>query len=655
MPESITHGRETMNKEIVSQELVDANASTQQGSSGFAAAASSIGVSALLSACGGGSEPDMNTLPRSQAMAVNLPAHKKNWRFLSQATFGFRAAEAPDGQIISRRDWINAQLLKRPKKTTVQWTIDLMNKRQVFITGPAQERDQILVRHHVTSAIWEQFLTGEDQLRQRVAYALSQILVVSFNSDLSQQVIALASYHDLLLKHAFGDFKALIKDVCKHPAMGVYLSHLRNTRPNLENSVPDQNFARELLQLFTIGLYELNMDGSLKRQNGQTMNTYTQFDIELLSYVFTGWGWARTKQVQFAGDPFQYTPRNRRKSDTRFADDRRIMESPMEVYADKHATKDDYLKVFASWMSNDPVQLQQWGITTTSLLKTPVNFSGVAADDLDAALKVILNHPNVAPFIAKQMIQRLVTSNPSPLYVSRVANAFKSSGLSLFSLVMAILTDNEAVDDGIATRNDFGKLKEPVLRMTAALRAFNAKPPENQVYYMTDTNAITGGDRKSLYFGQGPYQSGSVFNFYRPGYVPPVGVLRQVGLYAPEFQISSETEVAAYVRAVSYMARMGIGGETSGYDGNPLAHGPCLRMQYTDELNLLASGYTNTACEAVTALLSEKLLGGTMSSGLSGYVKNLLMSPKNPSAQALDRVAACVALVMISPEYVVQK
>jgi uncharacterized protein (DUF1800 family) len=670
-----------------------AHVASSDAGSGLGTGLAAIGVLASLAACGGGedSAPTVAGGERLSAMAVGTTTQKANWRFMTQASFGAAPSDLVDGAgqpkaLMVRRDWINVQLLKQPKKTTVQWAVDLMNKDQTWISEPRTDSDQPVVRHHVTSAVWEQFLTGGDQLRQRVAYALSQILVVSFTSDLNQQCLALASYHDMLLRNAFGDFKTLIKEVCKHPAMGVYLSHLRNIRPQGVNTVPDQNFARELMQLFTIGQYELNMDGSLKLKNGSPVKTYTQFDIEMLSYVFTGWGWAKTKLPEIGVVPWNYTPRNRRKSDPRFVEDRRIMESPMEVYASYHAVTTDYTKVHTDWVARDAAQLTAWGISLTSpsLLKTPVSFTGDADADLNKALGIILAHPNVAPFIAKQMIQRLVTSNPTAGYVSRVANAFKLSGLSLASLVSAILTDAEAADDKFTASPTFGKLKEPVLRMTAALRAFNAKPgyrwkknaagvaeKVQNVFYVKDTIAVTGSGYASSDFGQGPYQSPSVFNFYRPGYIPPTGLLKndkQERLYAPEFQICAEAELAAYTKAVSSLVIQGFGGEMIRFDGFNEYSMPCLVMDFSEEIAALDQG---KGVDDLVNRLSMKLLGGTMSDECSRQLKaafgkiKVWSDAEATAAQLgwitqsgylnLHRVAMCAALVLMSPEFVVQK
>ena len=275
-------------------------------------------------------------------------------------------------------------------------------------------------------------VTGQDQLRQRVAFAWSEIMVVSQVGALNNLPYSVSSYYDLLATQGLGDFRALLESVTLHPAMGVYLSMLGNQKPNTAGTIrPDENYARELMQLFTIGLVELNLDGTARLDGaGQPIPTYTQPIIEGFAHAYTGW--------TYAGAPNEL-PQARPTAANQVV--------PMQLYASYHDT--------------GPKRVLG-GVTI------PAGQSG--AQDLDAALDNIFAHPNVGPFIAQRLIQRLTASNPSPDYVRRVAQRFNDNGRGvrgdLAAVVKAILLDPEARGSTTATT---GKIKEPLLRRHAAL------------------------------------------------------------------------------------------------------------------------------------------------------------------------------------------
>ncbi len=359
-------------------------------------------------------------------------------------------------------------------------------------------------------SFWQQALAAPDQLRQRVKFALSQILVVSAeNGTIASLADSHASYVDLLGEHAFGNYRQLLEAVATHPAMGIYLSHLRNRKGDpVTGRVPDENFAREVMQLFSIGLLELNQDGTPRLVNGAPVETYTNADTSGIARVFTGWSWAApttTDQAFNGSTTATYPDRNVR---------------PMQPYPQFHET----------------------GAKTFLGVTIPPNTSAQAS--MKIAMDTLFNHPNLCPFIGRQLVQRLVTSNPSPAYVGRVAAACANNGSGvrgdMKAIIRAILLDAEARDAAKITDPQWGKVREPVLRLSNWARCFNATSASGNW-------TIRGLDSPSTSLGQQPLRPPSVFNFYRPGYTPPNTAIATAGLVAPEFQIVGETSVVGYV------------------------------------------------------------------------------------------------------------
>ena len=448
---------------------------------------------------------------------------------------------------------------------------------------------------------------GPDQLRQRTAFAMSQIFVVSdANGNLQFRNDALGSYYDMLVKSSLGNFRTLIENVTLSSAMGRYLSMFRNDKPNPSTGVhADENYAREVMQLFTIGLVELNLDGTPKLDsNGRQIPTYTQADVEGLARVFTGWA---SKPTGNSGEQAW-----------QFADD---FVNPMVAYENHHDTG-----------------------AKTIVGGVFVPAGGTAATDLKIALDALFNHPNVGPFIGKQLIQRLVTSNPSPAYVARVASAFNNNGSGvrgdMLAVVKAILTDAEAVN----VVGD-GKLREPLLRLTNLWRAFDA----------ADSNGkYNEGDilrQSSEFFAQAPLRSPSVFNFYRPDY-QRAGQLTDAGLVAPEFQITNENTLVLTAnrlqwQAYQYLDSTGKKRAGSNYDySSNLSSGSVLLKTAAWE-----------AFAATPATLVDKLNLVLMSGAMSPAMKNTLNSyiSSIPANQPWARVAEAADIVINSPQYAVQR
>lgn len=366
-------------------------------------------------------------------------------------------------------------------------------------------------------SVWfENALAGPDQLRQRVAYALSQIMVVSAHqSPLDRQAEALAYYYDILARNALGNFRGLLGEMARSPAMGFYLSHQGNKKADLaRNTLPDENFARELMQLFSIGLYLLNSDGSPMTNEGELIPSYSQFDVEELAKVMTGWDMA---------------------SNTRYGRDNGSFTQSMEFNADQHefAEKQFLGQVVAAGLQN--------------------------GDDLDAALDILFKHDNVGPFIGKLLIQRLVTSNPSPAYIARVAAIFNNNGSGvrgdLAAVVKTILLDTEARDSATAEDDNFGKAMEPLLAYTSLYRALDVQPLDGWMIKSESGNQLA---RDSYYFnihnqlGQGALRAHHVFNFYDADFSPQDEYYSEADpqRVLPEMQLRNPGNIAALFEAL---------------------------------------------------------------------------------------------------------
>jgi len=415
-------------------------------------------------------------------------------RLLAQASFGPTHADmAKLTALPSIEAWIDQQM-------SLPVTLQLP---QVQAFENASLRPP---RHYVW---WDTAINADDQLRQRVAFALSEIFVVSdIDYTLGNSQHGVVSFYDLLASHAFGNFRELLGDVTLHPVMGIYLSMVRNEKADAERNIrPDENYAREIMQLFTIGLYELDAGGT-PVPVGNPTPAYTQSTVEEYARVFTGWNFADSPEWQ-STNLTQYD---------------KI--SPMVPQEQFHDTG------------------------SKQLLGGVVAPAGLSMqDDLDLALDSLFNHSNVGPFIAKALIQRLVTSNPSTDYVARVGAIFNENGAGvrgdMSAVIKAILLDTEARQGPAMQSIDFGKLKEPLLRTTHMLRALNAVPGDNSDgYYHLFSKTSDSAD---VILGQAVQSSPSVFNFFSPTFRSSTSLAGQpdTPLYAPELQILTESLASA--------------------------------------------------------------------------------------------------------------
>jgi uncharacterized protein (DUF1800 family) len=561
-----------------------------------------LSAAVVLAACGGGGGGDGSSgggttpppPPPPPPPAAARPTDLEAFKFLEDASFG----PTPD---------IVAQITSNGYETWLQTQMGLpavSHVDRVLASGVSDDNAQVQA---FSQSVWASKVFDEDQLRQRVAYALSQILVVSLNdNDIRREPLAMARYADILTENAFGNYRELLEEVTYSPAMGAYLTYLRNRRENMsQGRVPDENYARELMQLFTIGLVPLNADGTPSASGGET---YDNDDITGLARVFTGLSW---DGPSFFANEATRTPDYALR--------------PLMVFPNEHSPEEK------------------------RFLNTVIPAGTSAEDSIDIALDALVNHPNTPPFISRQLIQRLVKSNPSPAYVLRVSNAFRTGRYTgpidgqvfgqghrgdLAATIAAVLLDDEARDTNSGNDVAAGKLREPVLLFTHYARNF-----------IPDTaNPQAPGSLRNAYQSnrlyQQAYRSPSVFNFYRPGYVPPGGELGNRGLVAPELQIVHESSVSAYV---AFMSDYVTGA------GNLQSYEP----DYTAWLPLAENP------PALVDALEERLTGNAISAAtrtriISG-VESISISTGNADRDRGRRVQAAVLMMVTTPDYLIQE
>ncbi|MDL2358007.1 MAG: DUF1800 domain-containing protein [Pseudomonadota bacterium] len=544
-------------------------------------AAAALLAATLLSACGGGgsaSSPAPTPTPVPTPPAAGPTAVEAS-RFLAQASMGATREQIARVQAIGYAGWLDEQFAMAPSGSHWDWLV-------------AKGYDALANKNSETGAdptIWRKLLSSPDTLRQRITLALSEIMVASvsgFNGG--WKTFSTAAYLDLLEGQAFGNYRTLMQQVSTSAPMGEYLTFRGNVKFNATTgAMPDENYAREVMQLFTIGLLQLNLDGTPKLAAGAQQETYILDDITGLARVFTGWNYDLA-----SGDT--NTPDFKRR--------------PMTMTASRHETGS---KVF---------------------LGTTIAAGTSGEESLRLALDAIFAHPNVAPFIGRQLILRLVCSNPSAAYVTRVAGVFNNDGSgvkgNLKAVLKAILLDDEARNAARLTDPAFGKQREPVLRLAAWARAFKASSA-------ADTWTIGNTSDPASRLGQSPVRSSSVFNFFRPGYVPPNSAVGNAGLVAPEFQITNESSVVGYLNYMQTVVSKGAGDVKADYSALlPLADSSAALL---DELNVvLAAGQISSATLALMKGGIDTLASGT-------------------DAARLNRIYAALVLVLAAPEFIIQK
>ncbi|MFZ6871409.1 DUF1800 domain-containing protein [Undibacterium sp. Di27W] len=553
-----------------------------------------VASAALLAACGGATGTvDSNTVnPAASTMPPPAPAPEsvstaitasEAARFLAQASLGASRAQITRVQSLGYAGWLDEQFSLPGNGSRWDW---LVSKGLTDFSFRNSESG-------FDATAWRKLISSPDTLRQRFTLALSEIIVVAIDGLIGGgwKAFAAAAWLDMLEANCFGNYRDLLQLVSTSPAMGTFLTFRGNIKFNPQTgALPDENYARELMQLFSIGLLELNPDGSPRQDAGKTKETYGLDDITGLARIFTGW------DFDLAGGK---------------ADTPDFMHRPMIQVASRHET----------------------GASSFLGKTVPAGLNG--ADALKAALDIIFAHANVAPFISRQLIQRLVTSNPSPAYVTRVAAVFGNDGSgsassrgNLKAVLKAILLDDEARKPANISNPQFGKLREPMLRFLAWARAYNATATN-------DTWNLGNTSDPATRLGQSPLRSPSVFNYFRPGYVPPNTAIATAALVAPEFQITNESSVVGYVNYMQHAVSSGISDVTADYSSlMPLAEtAPAL----LDEINLvLAAGQLSAA-----TLLN-----------LSNAVDSM---PRGSDNRRKQRIYAALTLVLAAPEFIVLK
>ncbi len=522
--------------------------------------------------------PPLSTIPRDDNDVA---------RFLTQATFGATKAEVTRVRQLGFETWLNEQF-NAPTTSHIDYLDNAALTETVYM-------------NQTMEAFWTKALRGNDQLRQRTAFALSEIFVVSAESELSGEPYAMSGYIDTLQQNSFGNFRDVLKNVSLNPAMGAYLDMLKNDREDTYTGrVPNENYAREINQLFSVGLYKLHPDGSLIIDtNGQPIATYDQDSIIGFSYIFTGWGYGG---IPVTDQNFYYHYPN---TENNFG----AWRVPMQPYPYRH--------------SSQPKKLLN-GVTLPAG-QTP-------EDDLDAAIDNIFNHPNVGPFISRQLIQRLVTSNPSPSYVYRVASVFADNGSGvrgdMQAVLRAILLDDEARNPTQITQQGYGKQKEPVLRFSALLRAFDAKAASQKYRIWNLESPIWS-------MGQNPLRAATVFNFFEPNYIQP-GRISRAGLYSPEFQITNDTQIIGSTNQMRDIVYRGFGWNADE-----------IKLDLTNYLSL-----SNNPSQLVDDL-NLVLMAGQMPTAMKTIIVNTVQ--QLPAGNPTERVRTAIHLIVTSPQFAIQK
>ena len=541
-----------------------------------------IAAIAATSCGGGGGASDGSSGPGGQPTAAQAA------RFLMQAGLSATDDDIAQLQLQGYEVWLNQAFAAAGSQSNWDWLVAQGYNTETY--------------HYASSpadfSIWHRLITAPDQVRQRIALALSEYFVVSTNGVSSPwPQFAMAAYWDILCTYAFGNFRQLLEAVTLNPAMGYYLSTRGNRKEDpATGRAPDENYAREVMQLFTIGLYELNLDGTVKTNgSGKPIETYTQDTITNLARVFTGWDLDTSTYTTSVPTPLGL---------------------PMTLTASRHST------LAASFLG-----------TTI-----PAGTDGIAA--LKTALDTLFNHPNVGPFFGKQMIQRLVSSNPSPQYVARVASAFNNNGRGvrgdLQAVIRAVLLDSEARSDNALSSSTQGHLREPMLRFLQWARTF-------RVNSATGTWKISDLSDPASRLAQSPLRSPSVFNYFRPGYSPPNTTIASQGLVAPEFQIANEPTVAGYLNFMQNVIANGLA-----YDSNTKTND--VTPNYSTELTLAAD--STKLVKRLNLLLAANQLAANVEASIIAAIESISVTAQNGP---LSRIRAAILLVMASPEYLVLK
>ncbi|HEV7234221.1 MAG TPA: DUF1800 domain-containing protein [Sphingorhabdus sp.] len=556
-----------------------------------------------LAACGGGGGGGSSgSTPPPPVATVLKPANEAEAvKFLARAQLAASPAEITRLTSAGYVSWLDSEIAKPIGETAVAAYIRLGGE-------DIANQDYFSLNFH-TQVMWQQFLDSSDQLRKRVAFALSEFFVVSGNGvDAVWAGQGLNNYWDMLNRNAFGNFRTLLEDVTLNPIMGQYLSLNGSKKEDARSGRrPDENYAREVMQLFTIGLVQLNPDGSVRKDaSGNPLPTYTNDDVTNIARALSGWAWQGTAAERLTQDPWL-----------------------MPGYMKRPMTADPALMQYT--YTNKP---SDHSLLEATFLGVTIPANTEAVPALKTVLDTLFNHANTPVFFAKQMIQRLVTSNPSPAYIDRVGKVFVNNGQGvrgdLGAVFKAILMDSEALGTGGPT---FGKVREPFLRLVQWARTFNLKKPASGRYDLFDTS------QQSNSLGQMVLRAPSVFNFFRPGYVPAGTAIASNNLVAPEFQIVNEISTIGYAN----------------YMHNVVTNraNPNLEPDYTAEAAL--ANDSTALINRIDLLLTGTQLSQSNKDRIRQAVDSITLPATNDTDARMNRVAAAIVLTMVSPQYLIQK
>lgn len=558
----------------------------------------------------------------------HFSTRRRTARFLTQATFGPKWSEINALRGTSASEWFVNQT-----KLSTDYALDIIEEyREAYEVEEGEVND--LIASSRNSAWWRNAIEGKDQLRQRMAYALSQIIVVSDMPEAVETFPQAVGYvQDIFARHAFGNYRDILEEVTYSPMMGFYLTYLGNEKADPETGrMPDENYARELMQLFTVGLVVLKGTGEPKLDlDGDPIELYTNADITGLARVFTGLDFAEEQRTR---DIEEVEPD--------------VWALPMAVYPDRHSPE------------------------SKSFLGLTIPAGTGAAESIDLTLDRLMSHRNIGPFIGRQIIQRFTTSDPSPGYVQRVARAFNQGRFTLpdgaevgtgtkgdlMATLAATLFDPQNQLGRAWRRTDYGKVREPVIRFTNWARMFdaNAQNPEYtpELFEFGEISALS----------QRPYGARSVFNFYRPGFVPPATLAGARDMTVPEMQLVNATSIPGYINIMDefifreeaddeFLEELQEDFDESDIDIDEAKARTTLVPDYSSLHSIAVDN------EALVNRLDAMLLYSTMSEATRANVLNALeheFFEEFEDEDVLDeKVRHAVWLIMTSPDYLIQR
>ena len=621
----------------------------------------------LLFGARAGNFENLNEGPQNDAEAA---------RFLTQATFGPTQTEIGELKSLGYNAWLDRQITLDPTTQRPELENHAANNALSDPRGPNFYAGLRQERWFGSAA------SASDQLRQRMAFALSQIMVISDVGTLNNQPISVAEYNDILLRNAFARYRDLLRDVTYSPMMGQYLTTLRNQKtdwtqvagvltPGLIN--PDENYAREIMQLFSIGLIERNRDFSPLLVGGQTQATYSQEIITQTAKAFTGLSFGCSGPASFGTLTLNHncgggTGLSTNFSTTAFFSNPQRYAAPASPqpiltalyhpdiyrpmacyprYADTGRAQDPSLnyailpspnnrKVIIAGVTIEPSVVACYSTTPVADRQACVDY---CVAQVDTVVNALSSHPNVAPVVARQLIQRFVTSNPRAPYIDRVAAVFENDGTgvrgNLAAVIKAVLLDSEARSATPST--DFGKLREPILRLTAIWRAFNVRPDSTGLYGITTPERV---------FVQRPLGAPSVFNFYEPDF-QQAGEIADANLFSPEFQIFDEsTSISA---SDELYRRIFAGYNTTSSTATPFTTPVAGAFLPPEIIDALPDDNTQ-----LLNALDLRLMAGQMSTTMRTKVLALLNSSM-AGADKRRRALSMIHLIAISPEFAIQR